>query len=120
MALYYRYELLFLGEPQGVGFIVGLQDIGIPEEIIDMLIQAFDETLPIPDITVFKYDKRKVYAAFYFTEKGREMFLPTIEEIVNRVEKLDNGWEIIEETRGEDNILYEDEWQVVMLKAHES
>ena len=45
----YRYELYCDDEPQDVGFLVGLQDLGLSSEKEDDLMYPFDSLLEIPD-----------------------------------------------------------------------
>jgi len=111
----YRYELYFFDEPQTIGFIQGLRDVGIPEQKIDELIAVFDKKLPIPPFD-FEYDKSTVYAASYFTEKGRETFFPVIKGIQEHIESLENGFELVEDVMESNEFLYEDDYQVVLLK----
>ena len=115
----YRFELAFLGEPQGIGFLVGLRDTGITEETIDALIKEFDDKLPLPHYEELNYNKSVGYPASYFTEKGKEVFYPTISTIINHVQSLDNEWEVIEEMIEVNDTLYEDEFQSIVLKAHD-
>lgn len=104
MGKYRRFELEFCG--------------GISEELLNNLIANFDQNLTIPNFEDFDYDKGRFYPASYFTDKGYDRFETTINSIIKEVERLDNGWEIVEEAVNSEGLLYKDEMQVVILKEY--
>lgn len=116
----FRYELHFFGEAQGIGFIQGLEDIGIPENLINLLIARFDEELPIPDFSSFDYEKGKEYPASYFSEQGFAAFRETIQTIISSIEELDNGWEVVLLERESPNtgIVYQDAFQMMIKQPY--
>ena len=81
MSRLFRFELAFSGEPQGVGFLQGLDDVGLLGFIRDDLYSLFD-TLPI-----YELDEP---VSFWFTEDGLRQY----EDAINRIadEVSENGW----------------------------
>ena len=64
----YRYELYCEEEPQDVGFLVGVQDLGLSCEAEENLLYPFDSMLDIPD-SPFMCDSVSL-----FTESGNKRF----------------------------------------------
>lgn len=116
----FRYELHFFGESQGIGFIQGLADVGVPENLIDTLITRFDREMPIPDFSSLDYQKGTEYPASYFSERGLAAFRRDIESIVSYIEELDNGWEVVmlERFVPEVGILYRDPFQLMIVQPY--
>jgi hypothetical protein len=107
--MYYRFEAWLEGEPSGVGFMQGLQDIGIGEEEENRLLARFNEELPYPPDDILEMTCTKSW----FTEAGYEYFRPEIDAICTTYWETDM-WEAIRlEAETLDNIIYEDEYQVV-------
>ena len=67
---FYRFELAFDGTPQGVGFLQGVDDIGLSNKKFTALMDPFDE-LPCPRLTDFESR-----VLFFFTEEGLKKFAP--------------------------------------------
>ena len=64
--MYYRWELWLEGEPAGVGFLQGLDDIGLDDEQANQLIVPFNEDLLYPPNEIFEGRWTKSW----FTEQG--------------------------------------------------
>lgn len=113
-----RFELTYCGEPQGIGLIQGLKDLGMSEEKIDDLIRVFDKDLVIPSFSSFELDARSFYAASFFTEEGLQKFKKECEAIFKFIERENSDWEVetrIEELADEDaRILYSDKYQALI------
>lgn len=114
----YRYELAYFGELQGIGFITGLKDLGLANELIDQLVYDFDQTLPLPNFNSITYNKGIEYPASYFTEKGKERFSSSIQKIIEHVDSLNTEWEVIEEIIEDYTTVYEDNFQALVLKKY--
>ena len=107
--MYYRFEIWLEGEPAGVGFLQGLDDIGIGEEEAERLIKPFDQDLPYPpdEILANRWTKS------WFTEEGYTYFRSAIDDICATYWATDM-WEAVLLTQDQlDNIIYEDEFQVI-------
>lgn len=111
--MYTRYELYLDGEPQNVGFIVGLQELDLDEDIVYNLIEDFDTYLPFPHIDK-KYWKQTPLA--YFTEKGLEQFHIAIQRLLD-IYETSNFFDVVklESTLSDKTIVYEDEYQVIAV-----
>ncbi len=72
----YRYELFCDEEPQDVGFIVGLDDLGLSAEQEEHLLALFDKNLEIPNIP-----QRNTLC--FFTEYGNHRFKNAIDALVD-------------------------------------
>ena len=64
----YRYELYCDEEPQDVGLLVGLQDLGLSCETEEELLEPFDLRLTIPDLPGMRG------SASFFTAEGHSRF----------------------------------------------
>lgn len=108
MSKFYRYELLFDGENQGVGFLVGLPDTGLSETEVCDLRDHFDNELPVPNLFL----DHPVRTKSYFTEAGNMIFLPSIHRIM---QALPEPWSVCAITVPEitGKALYRDYFQVV-------
>ena len=107
----HRFELAFDGEPQDVGFLHGLQDIGFSSEKEARLHRPFTEFLPSPDIV----PERREPLVFFFTEKGLRYFLFDIYCIAKEVEAA--GWSFVYRKVNAVNdslIRYRDEYQIAL------
>lgn len=71
----YRYELSCDGDYQEVGFLVGLQDIGLSNEVEERLLAPFNSKLAIPDSAEIRN------AVFFFTEYGRHILKDEIQAV---------------------------------------
>ena len=67
---FYRFELAFDGEPQGVGFLQGAEDVGLDNKDLLSLLDPF-EKLPSP------YLDEPLGAMFFFTEEGMDRYWVT-------------------------------------------
>jgi hypothetical protein len=109
----YRFELMFLGKPQGVGFLHGLNNVGITEAEVSGLATQFD-SLPCEDL-----DEP---VSFWFTEKGVRQFGAAINRV--NAELSQYGWSLagafLDAPAGEgplfrtDEIVYQDELQIAL------
>lgn len=111
-----RYELEFYGEPQCVGFIQGLKDQGIDDNIIDELIKTFDKQLAIPEYSKLNKQSGK-YIASFFTKKGLTKFEPYIRDIILYIKKQENGFDVIEkiiDIKDVIDVVYMDDNQVLI------
>ena len=107
--MYYRYELWVDDECQGIGFLQGLDDLGLPDWKVDELVFPFDELLPLP-LEVLENGP----ALSYFTEEGNGYFEEAIRNVIAAYDE-DGLFYVecraVEEIEGD--IAYEDTWQVI-------
>lgn len=115
MAKIYRFELMFMGELQQVGFLQGLDDIGLSNAEVRGLLSMFD-SLPVEEL-----DES---VSFWFTKEG----IRTFETAINRVnaEISNHGWSLagafMEAPGGEnalfeeDEIIYQDQYQIALCR----
>lgn len=112
--MYYRYELVFDGEDQHVGILVGLSDTSIPEEQQAELRDHFDAELPIPELFGFGSSRPDIQSVSYFTENGRMIFQESLKKLIAAIEET-GIWSvkemIVPEVPG--RILYRDWFQIV-------
>ena len=111
---YTRFELYYEGEPQEVGFMMGLSEVISDEDHREELIERFDRELPMTGVTLPKEDCAKGYAASYFTEKGMHHFKDEIQAVIDAIE--DKGWSVEQSVIEDGDFLYQDEFQVVCFK----
>ena len=119
-APYIRFDMLFDGKPQDVGFLVGLIDTGIDFELEEELTEPFHNRLPIPSYKPWEKQPSGYFSGAFFTKAGYERFEEHIDNILDAVKELDNGWEVrVIESDGfpEDDIFYRDEFQVIVKMA---
>lgn len=112
---FYRFELAFDGEPQGVGFLQGLDDVGFTMAKKERLMQPFNEHLAIPDVE--SDDDSAV--VFFFTEQGLMRFAKDLNRIIKAIEP--RGWSLIATAMEEDdfsNALYSDECQAAWSRTY--
>lgn len=83
---FYRFELAFEGEPQDVGFLQGIDDIGLDTKTEAWLLDQF-EKLACPNLAP------GAQVSFWFSQDGLKRFLPAIRNVQSRI--LDHGWEIL-------------------------
>lgn len=118
--MYTRYDLMFEGETQDVGFMVGLVDTGMDEDEIDELLEPFDEGLPNPPVQG-KVDSSTHFAAWYFTTTGEETFREAIQAICEAVHFRKNGWSVrktvVTDVEPSD-IVYKDAYQAAIRTAY--
>jgi hypothetical protein len=111
--MYTRYELYLDGEPQEVGFIVGLNELDLDRETQLELIAELDRDLPYPHIPVECW---KNHPLSYFTQYGTEFFAKVIQRLLNKY--ADDGFfdvVKIETDLSDKTIVYEDEYQVIAI-----
>lgn len=106
-----RFELAVDGEPQHVGFIVGLDDTGLPEHEKSRLASLFDE-MPMPPAHAMQGGARS-----WFTEAGLARFSNAIAE-VQRAYEDDGLFEVVATTSDAasvGDVIHHDEYQVIAL-----
>lgn len=112
-----RFELFNGGESQKLGFIRGLEDMDISEDLKSALVYNFNKELKLPPKSIYKRQVDKgYYIASYFTEKGLQKFSKEIKDIINVVN--DEGMYTVGKIitlQEKDLVLYEDEYQVIQL-----
>lgn len=102
----FRFELAFDGEPQDIGILRGLDDIGLPEGVLVNIEEDFNE-LPCP--------KLSEAVSFWFTEFGVQTFQATLDYLVEQSREL--NWQILyAELPGMSisKALYADQFQVAL------
>lgn len=102
----FRFELAFDGEPQDIGILRGLDDIGLPEGVSVNIEGDFNE-LPCP--------KLSEAVSFWFTEFGVQTFQATLDYLVEQSREL--NWQILyAELPGMSisKALYADQFQVAL------
>lgn len=102
----FRFELAFDGEPQDIGILRGLDDIGLPEGVSVNIEEDFNE-LPCP--------KLSEAVSFWFTEFGVQTFQATLDYLVEQSREL--NWQILyAELPGMSisEALYADQFQVAL------
>lgn len=102
MGKYYRFELVFFDEPQDVGFLQGIDEIGLPVHTERLLLDQF-ASLPCPHLTE--------PCEFWFTEEGLQTFGDAIDLVNKEIQPL--GWNIIGGVMEDDGAIaiYRDAWQ---------
>ena len=115
-APYIRFEMAFEQEEMQVGFMTGLDDIGMDEEEVEELLAPFNLALALPPY--HKWERNgDHYPGAYFTRAGYLRFKEAIDRIMSAVKYRNNGWEVFEvPSHGfpKDDLYYEDEFQVVV------
>lgn len=105
----YRFELAFDGEPQRVGFLQGLADIGLWYPVEVDLYAEFD-ILPAPKLEAPELNLGEKIS-FWFTEDG----LNTFESAINRVadEIAEKNWQLLGSWMEADikDSIYHDQYQ---------
>ena len=111
MSRFYRFELAIEGQPQGVGFLQGLEDTGLPKSTTDDIYHAFDslpaQTLDDPGLP-----------AFFFTEAGLDRFGVVLDCIIDELREV--NWQLLGYVM-EDNLanaVYYDEWQAAFDREY--
>lgn len=102
----YRFELAFDGQPQGIGVMRGLDDIGLPEGI-SLNIEADFNELPCPYISEA--------VSFWFTERGLRTFQYTLDYLAEHSQRL--NWQVLcaRIPRPDmSQVVYADEFQVAL------
>lgn len=100
----FRFELAFDGEPQEVGIMQGLDDIGLPEGVAVNIEEDFNE-LPLPHLSE--------PVSFWFTESGVRAFEATLDFLAEQSQEM--NWQILYAVLPEGDVskaLYSDEFQV--------
>jgi len=109
----YRYELYCEGEPQNVGMLVGIQDLGLSRENSDYLYSLFDYDLKVPSTPKMRN------SVSFFTVSGHNNFAEKIKEVIAAYE--DSLFDIMQITLDFPDtyireIIYEDKDQVCLPK----
>lgn len=114
---YTRYELFYEGEPQNIGFMMGIEDVGIDEEEIEDLLKIFEDRLYlIPNMHTFERNSSH-FPGCYFTELGLSTFMAPINRIIEAIKEKNNSWSVktvVLENPLTDTIYFEDEFQAVI------
>ena len=82
----YRLELAFMGVLQNVGFVHGLNDIGLDAETERQMLAPFDK-LPR------KFLGSSANVSFWFTMDGLHRYLPAIQMLEKEIEPV--GWNLL-------------------------
>lgn len=109
--MYYRYELYIGDECQEIGFLQGLDDTGLSEDVKEELIAGFYE-LVIPE-DIFKMGRTKSF----FTEEGNAYFASAIEAVIDAYEDdglFDVECVCISLSQLPGAAAYVDDWQVLV------
>lgn len=104
---FYRYELAFNGEPQGIGLFQGIDDMGLTDDEVSGIMRKFDD-LYCPVICTSDT------LVFFFTELGNTRFNNVI-QFLNSIIKL-HGWQLIRIVIEADSFktaIYHDDLQAV-------
>ena len=73
---YWRFQLAFDGEPQGVGFLTGIEDVGLPgDKEVDLL----DEFQSLPCPTVY------CPCEFWFTAEGVHKYRTALQKMAEQI-----------------------------------
>lgn len=106
-----RFELFVEDEAQNIGFLVGLDDTGISEDLKDDLLYNLDKNMIIPDDNLYKKSKNVLS---FFKDKGLEIFRSDIDKIVHEIDS-EGLFSVgkVELSLSEDSVLYQDEYQVL-------
>ena len=112
--IYTRFELTYNGQPENIGFLYGLSEVISDEEQIEELTERFEKDLKMHNAILNKHDLKENETASFFTEKGIKYFKKDIENIIEAIRE--KGWDVKTETINKKPFLYEDEYQVVILK----
>lgn len=106
-----RFELFVEDEAQNIGFLVGLDDTGISEDLKDDLLYNLDKNMIIPDDNLYKKNKNILS---FFKDKGLEIFRSDIDKIVHEIDS-EGLFSVgkVELSLSEDSVLYQDEYQVL-------
>ena len=111
MSKFYRFELAFDGQPQGVGFLQGLEDTGLPKSTTDDIYHEFDllpaQTLEGPSLP-----------AFFFTDTGLDRFGAALDRIISELDEI--NWQLLGYIMEDDlaNAIYYDECQAAFDREH--
>lgn len=108
MSKLFRFELAFDGEPQGIGFLQGLADIGLWDLVTMNLYSLFD-TLPFCELDECEP------VSFWFTEAGIDQYGDAINQIIDEISEV--NWQLIGASIEDDleNVVYKDKFQVAFL-----
>mgnify|MGYP001574764456 CR=1 FL=1 len=110
-----RFELFVDKDSQGVGFLRGLEDAGISEDLQRALEYPFIKKLTVPSTDSCKSSEKDKKVLSYFTELGLTEFKEPISKIVDEInyEGLFSVGKIEVFSRG-DNETYSDKYQVLL------
>lgn len=112
---FFRFELAFDGEPQDVGLLQGLEDVGLPTDVCGNLYEGF-ASLKSPDLET---DDGPV--SFWFSGDGLEKYGESIDLIQKTI--IEKGWSLIVSTMKMDasdmaNAVYQDEYQAAWTREY--
>lgn len=101
-AYYYRFELGLKGENQGIGFLQGIDEIGLEIQTEIMLLDFFEE-LPCPTL--------HFPCEFWFTSEGLKHFSEALSIVDKTIREC--GWYLVYAQKKADpeTAAYRDEWQ---------
>lgn len=122
-APYIRFDMLFEGEAQDVGILVGLKATGIDEELEEELTEPFHNRLAIPCYKNWEPAPQGYFPGAYFTKAGYIQFQEHIDDIIDAINEMNNGWQVrVTERDGfpEEDIFYADECQIIAITAYDS
>lgn len=110
---YYRFELAFLGEPQDVGILQGLEDTPLPFVLTEEIYSYFNR-LPVPEDLETPDDSPIVSL---FTKKGLKEFADALNVIIFELEPF--NWQVIGRSFELDpqHAIYQDEYQVAFSRT---
>ena len=112
---FYRFELAFSGEPQDVGFLQGLDDVGLDDAERQALYQPFNEYLKSREVET---DDGSDVVCF-FTEAGVSRFKRDIDNIIQAIAPM--GWSLLGTVMEEADYefaCYHDEYQAAWSRTY--
>ena len=113
---FYRFELAFDLQPQGVGFLNGLTDAIDNPRTVGRLMEDFDNHLKCPWLDEVY---TRFQTMFFFTEEGLKRFAPSINAIIKALKP--RGWTMLGLVLEEEDLsaaVYYDEYQVAWTRAY--
>ena len=113
---FYRFELAFDLQPQGVGFLNGLTDAIDNPRTVGRLMDDFDKNLKCPWLDEVY---TRFQTMFFFTEEGLKRFAPSINAIIKALKP--RGWTLLGLVLDEEDqsaIVYHDEYQAAWTRAY--
>ena len=116
----YRYELSLENEKQDVGLLMGISELdNVDDEYLDYLMKNFDENLPIPSFYLECKNKGELKRTrAFFTENGNSFFKKDIENLISIFKEksfFDIDFLTLDETKETLNIVYQDDFQCLVL-----
>lgn len=107
----FRFELAFDREPQGVGFLQGLADVGLWDIVTANLYSLFD-TLPVCVLDEVEP------VSFWFTEAGLELYGDAINQVIDEISE--ENWQLLGASMNDnlENAVYKDAFQVAFSREY--